>query len=112
MGFLIAILIIGIIIVNLPRILSWLMAYALKRKIRRAFGDAFDGKRTPEGNGPAAPVRHKKIDPSQGEYVRFEEVQVHTSETTSSVTDDVDGTRRQTVVTEEQIVDAEWEEIG
>lgn len=59
--------------------------------------------RKPGWNASATP-RRKKIDPSVGDYVPFEEVsEVPTDRTHSS--------GRASFTTEQQITDAEWEEI-
>lgn len=57
------------------------------------------------GSAPQQQPRRKKIDPSVGEYVEWEEVKV------SSTTTDSSGKSTRTTVTEEQITDVEWEEL-
>ncbi len=49
--------------------------------------------------------RRKKIDPAVGEYVNFEEI----SDTRASVSDT--GTDNATYMVEQQVSDAEWEDI-
>lgn len=65
------------------------------------------------GNGPSRPGgwsepmrRHRKvITREMGEYVAFEDVAVKATVT------DPDGTRTTATIEEEQVIDAEWEEI-
>lgn len=83
-------------------------------KIRRKVADVFGGNTRGSGargdngggNGPQPqPARpSKKIDPSVGEYVEFEEVQSFESTRT-------DGHREVKFESEEQITDVEWEEV-
>ena len=93
--------------------LPWLMRYARRRVLRKfASGlgfdpDAFTAKAGPR-RGHAQPrpePRKKKIDPSMGEYVAFEEI--HETKTRSSSSQST----RRTVYNESQVVDAEWEDI-
>ncbi len=60
----------------------------------------------PRDGGPQPrPARQgKKIDPTVGEYVEFEEVQVYEST-------EPDGKKQVKFETEEQITDVEWEEV-
>lgn len=115
MGFLIFILVLIILVYVVPRLLVRLLPYLIKRRMRKAFGDAFDrasktsgGQRDKRDNNEFTPPR-KKIGAEIGEYVRFEEVKVHT-ETTVSETDQVKEVNTK-ITTEEQIVDVEWEDI-
>lgn len=75
----------------------------------RASGTAADGsdkRRQPH----SAPAKKKKIDPSVGEYVAFEEIHVSSTESTQTRTDAA-GRTHTTVHTESQIEDAVWEDI-
>lgn len=81
--------------------------YQLHRSWKRAtegFRNAFTG--ATQRNASAEPKRkRKKIDPSVGEYVAFEEISVSATETSG------DGTTTSYTYTESQIEDAVWEEI-
>lgn len=82
----------------------------IKRKVTEVFGgksrSADDrGGKADAGSSQSAPARSgKKIDPSVGEYVEFEEVQHYESTET-------DGRREVKFETEEQITDVEWEDV-
>lgn len=86
----------------------------IKRKVTGIFTGIFTGnsRRTdprgtdPRDGGPQPrPARQgKKIDPTVGEYVEFEEVQVYESTET-------DGKKQVKFEAEEQITDVEWEEV-
>ena len=82
----------------------------LQRNQRTVFEQMFGG--TPFGasgrhQSPAAPKQRKRYGPKDGEYVKFEEINV--TQTTTTVTDDKG---QKTVYSETQIEDAEWEEIS
>ena len=87
----------------------------IKRKVTGIFtgnGRCTDPRGTdPRGSDPRdggpqpRPARQgKKIDPTVGEYVEFEEVQVYESTET-------DGKKQVKFEAEEQITDVEWEEV-
>lgn len=97
------------IVIPLVRV-TWFL-YKARRQARRFFdsmssGASGKGRRSSE---PERPVHRKKIDPSVGEYIDFEEVTV----TKTSTTTDASGktTTTTSTVTESQITDVEWEEI-
>lgn len=100
----------------LPAIVTSLLKYSLKRKIRNAYRQAQDqynqyygasaGQNEPEQ--PKAPA--KKIAQDIGEYIHFEEIEVSSETTTRK---DVSGQTETTtkIRIEEQVVDVEWEDI-
>ncbi|MCM1449266.1 MAG: DUF4834 family protein [Clostridiales bacterium] len=113
MGFVIFLLII-LFFWFLPRILRWLMIYMVKKKTasmyEQMFGQAYNSQqqqqqRRRRGGWSAPEKKRKKIDSNVGEYVQFQEVKV--TETTNSSTEE--NTQGYTV--EQQVSDAEWEEI-
>lgn len=84
--------------------------YRARRQARQFF-DNFgrNGAGAPADETAAAPKpKKKKIDPADGEYVQFEEIESTT--TVDSKTDSA-GHTTTTVETEQQIVDIEWEDI-
>lgn len=94
--------------------------YRLRRQTRKAFEQFFGAGSQGAGNRgassrhtapqqPAPPA--KKIDHGIGEYVHFEEIEI-SAETSTSASNGSSETRTSTTVVEEQIVDAEWEEIS
>ena len=102
----------------LPRILPYLLRWAIRRRVNK-FAEQMRGAANSAaagtqgyGSQPPKPKRpKKKIDPDMGEYIRFEEINVETDQT---VTDDpATGTRRvdTSVKVEDQIVDVEWEDL-
>lgn len=66
--------------------------------------DPRDGGPRDGGPQPRPARQGKKIDPTVGEYVEFEEVQVYEST-------EPDGKKQVKFETEEQITDVEWEEV-
>lgn len=114
MGAFIIFLVIIFLIFYLPKIAMWAAKFWLRRKLRNSFGEAFDnpnGARDANKNKKTSPpVKPKKIDPSVGEYVRFEEVEV-TAETTTATDSQGNTTTKSEIKVEEQIVDVEWEDL-
>lgn len=96
-----------------------LRGYMVVRRYRKAFRDAFDGAGYPGGTGSRTgqrrgaagaekPEPRKKVFTSDmGEYVAFEEVAVSEQSTAASSS----ASSGSTVVVEQQIVDAEWEDV-
>lgn len=85
-------------------------AWKMVRAVRRVFTPPTDDDRGPRkrrAKEEPKPKKAKKIDPTVGEYVEFEEVACNVSYT-STTTESGTTTR---IETEEQIVDAEWEDI-
>lgn len=80
-------------------------AYRLRRRWQQATSGMRGGQ---PGNGRSdeRPTKKKKIDPSVGEYVSFEEIACNTTIETSS---QADSGKSYTV--ESQVEDAVWEEI-
>lgn len=117
MTFLIILLLFILFFYFLPNILRWVLAYTVKRRLRKAFGNAgatgsskSRHARGTENSPKAAASKPKKIDPSVGEFVQFEELKVfHSTEVDVDNAGNVSQTERLKV--EEQIVDAEWEDI-
>ncbi len=94
----------------LNRLIIWLFTRQIKRQTRRAYEQAFGGtgndnytRRSAEPSSPEP--RGKRIDPSVGEYVEYEEIEGAAAAVMS------DGTTVETFVAESQITDVEWEEI-
>ena len=110
-GTLLLLLFIIFIVIPFFRILwrVWQFSSSV-RKARRQMDDAMNSAFGGNGSRPRQQQprqqKKKKIDPSVGEYVAFEEVSVTAEETTDS-----DSSQTRTVVTESQIEDAVWEEI-
>lgn len=77
------------------------------RRAAAAASDPSQGSRHGFGNQTAQPPRKKKkIDPAVGEYIHFEEV------STTTATEDAGGSKTTTAtITEQQIVDVQWEDI-
>ena len=82
----------------------------IKRKVTGIFTgnsrgtDPRDGGPRDGGPQPRPARQGKKIDPTVGEYVEFEEVQVYESI-------EPDGKKQVKFEAEEQITDVEWEEV-
>lgn len=79
-------------------------AQRMKQNLRSMFGnaDAADDNARNTHRQPQQPKRRrKKIDPSVGEYVKFEEVACTVTHTDKTVT----------YTREQQIVDVEWEDL-
>lgn len=77
-----------------------------------ATGGAQQEERRQRGRKPGWTTpsqRRKKIDPEVGEYVKFQEVTVE--ETAQTTTDTSTGDTTTTYTVEQQVTDAEWEEI-
>lgn len=95
-------------------LLGWWVSRKITSQARKAYSNAFGGM-DPSDSGRSAsassagaysqPVRKKRIDPSVGEYVDYEEINAETSYTAS------DGATTENFVAESQIVDVEWEDI-
>lgn len=117
MIFFIVVIILICFIYFLPRILGWLMTFYIKRKLKKAYGQtARNARDARDAQQRQQPRRaSKKIDPTVGEYVHFEEVSVFRSETVESSqvdsSHDSSSSRKSTVTVEEQIVDVEWEDL-
>lgn len=107
----------------LPRIVfKWLLPWFVRHRMRKmqdsmrqAYERTYGSASNPNanGNGRAAADSHsnsgrrgKRIDPSVGEYVQFEEI---IEDTATTVETDAAGDT--TVTTESQIEDAVWEDV-
>ncbi len=97
------------------RLLGWWVSRKITSQARKAYNSAFGGM-DPTGFGaygsPASsassssqPVRKKRIDPSVGEYVEYEEIYAETGDA------EADTKSTESFVAESQIVDVEWEDI-
>lgn len=95
------------IFIILPVIITLVRAAFLVHRARKGIRDAFRGTNNADNSEQSAdtPRRSKKIDPDEGEYVAFEEISVTATETSENGRS---GTR---YTVEQQIVDAEWEDI-
>lgn len=78
-------------------------AQRMKQNLRSMFGntDAPSGNAHGQQHQHQPPRRRKKIDPSVGEYVKFEEIACTVTHTDKTVT----------YTREQQIVDVEWEDL-
>lgn len=115
-------LILFIIFILWPICRAALLVYRLRRQARQAF-EQFgrqqkeQHRQNESANRPAgwksAPHRRKIINPDQGEYVEWEEVTVVSAETTGTSDSGAatEHNRGTSVVEEQRITDAEWEEI-
>ncbi len=105
MGTFLLLLIIFFVIIPLVRV-GWRVwqfqsrVRHVQREMRRA-AEAAAGRGRGDAD-PRSPRRRKKIDPTVGEYVAFEEVVV--TDTTATAAPD-------TVATEPQVEDADWEDV-
>ncbi len=105
----------------LPQIvLKWLLPWFVRHRMRKmqdnmrqAYEQAYGSQANTSTNGrtaadsrSAAGRRSKRIDPSVGEYVQFEEI---TEDTATTVETNAAGDT--TVTTESQIEDAVWEDV-
>lgn len=110
-----------IIFFVLPRIvLKWLLPWYVRRRMRKmqdnmrqAYEQTYGSASGADANGRTAANAHsnsgrrgKRIDPSVGEYVQFEEI---IEDTATTVETDAAGDT--TVTTESQIEDAVWEDV-
>lgn len=100
----------------LPGIVSALLKYTLKRKIRHAYEQAQEQFNQFYGSGaaPQQPEKPKtaakKISKDVGEYIHFEEIEVsRTSSTYAEASGQTETTTK--IRIEEQVVDVEWEDI-
>lgn len=98
------------IFIILPFLIILIRTAFFVHRARKGIRDAFRGTNDAYGqNGggqdAAAPRRSKKIDPNEGEYVAFEDITISATETSD------DGRRYTEYTVEQQIVDAEWEDI-
>lgn len=99
------------------RIVRWLLPivgrWLLRKQAEKIYTNVF-GQQPPRGgfgqqrqSGPAAPARKKKVfDKHDGEYVEFVEIEETRTES------DENRTRKETTyIEEEQVSDAEWQDI-
>lgn len=95
------------IFIILPFLIILIRTAFFVHRARKGIRDAFRGMGNSDDSeqSNATPRRSKKIDPDEGEYVAFEDITVSTSETSG------DGRRYTEYTVEQQIVDAEWEDI-
>lgn len=95
------------IFIVLPVIFALIRTAFFVHRARKGIRDAFRGMDNSGKNEQdyATPRRGKKIDPDEGEYVAFEDISVSATETSD------DGRRSTRYTVEQQIVDAEWEDI-
>ena len=95
---------------------GYLFVHRLKKQARNMYEQMYNGtgqaasdrRQTRRPGWSAATPRRKKIDPSVGEYVKFQEITVTGSETPQAESAD----KRDTPYTvEQQITDVTWEDI-
>lgn len=104
------------VIFVLPKIIrGFLIVHRVRRQARQLFDQMYGASQqtSPEPKrrkpGWSAPIpRRKKIDPTVGEYVKFQEIQ---TEETIQQQSEPDGTKSTSATIEQQVTDAEWEEI-
>ncbi len=116
MGFLLAILCIWVFFKYLfPPLLHWFARRQLRKFAQRVNNKFAQGGQAQEEHTNEATRTRKKIDPSVGEYVAFEEIpdnkSANTDSTQSSSASDYTSDKRNKTKPESQIVDAEWEDI-
>lgn len=95
------------IFIILPFLIFLIWTAFFVHRARKGIRDAFRGTSNSDDSeqSNATPRRSKKIDPNEGEYVAFEDITISATETS----DNKQQHTRYTV--EQQIVDAEWEDI-
>lgn len=97
----------------LHRLLPYLLRRYARKHMEKTFGQFFTSEQPKDHKKSRQPEPHnpsKKIDASVGEYVRFEEIEV-TEQTRTTVNPDGSTNTKTHFKIEEQIVDAEWEDI-
>lgn len=93
-----------IIFVIFPLIKVAVTIYRARRQMRNVFEQFRQtGRAASERPEPKPAPRRKKIDPADGEFVAFEELPPDNAAQQTVETE--------TIVVEQQIVDAEWEDI-
>lgn len=96
----------------LPRLAPYILKWMVRRQVRRfekQMGYRAAGKGSKETRQqPTTRKRRKKIDPTVGEYVKYHEVDATKVTYTETRPD---GTTQRVTATEEQVTDAEWEEL-
>lgn len=124
MSFILAIILIAFSLPFIGRLLSRLLGWWVARKLtsqaRKAyeetFGSGFYGfggseqsDRNNESSTSTPPAHGKRIDPTVGEYIEYEEVEE--SREINNETQEFSASSTEEYFKEEQIEDAEWEEI-
>lgn len=97
----------------LQRLLPYLLRRYARKRMEKTFGQFFNSEKPKDkkkSKQQTAQAPAKKIDASVGEYVHFEEVEI-TEQTRTTVNPDGSTTTQTRFKAEEQIVDAEWEDI-
>lgn len=111
MGFISGLLLLFLIVFIIwPLLRAGLLVYKARKQMRDLFGGGArkGGARRQEQQPPR---RRKKIDPNVGEYVEFEEIKTYTQSSGEVRTETSETGSSGRTVTEEQIEDAEWEDI-
>lgn len=111
MGFISGLLLLFLIVFIIwPLLRAGLLVYKARKQMRDLFGGGArkGGGRRQEQQPPR---RRKKIDPNVGEYVEFEEIKTYTQSSGEVRTETSETGSSGRTVTEEQIEDAEWEDI-
>lgn len=102
----------------LPKLFrGYMFVHRAKKQAQQFYDQMYGGQQAQtepkrRKGGWSKPVeRRKKIDPSVGEYVRFSEIDVTETAETTSASADGDKSSTTTYTVEQQVTDAEWEEI-
>lgn len=115
MGFIFGLLLLFLFVFIIwPLLRAGLLVYKARKQMRDLFGGGArkGGARRQEQQPPQQPPRRrKKIDPNVGEYVEFEEIKTYTQSSGEVRTETSETGSSGRTVTEEQIEDAEWEDI-
>lgn len=99
---------------------AYLIVRKAREQARKIFEQMYGGadtsqtaadreQRKPGWSTPAE--RKKKIDPEVGEYVKFQEISVAETTETTEKSGSTTTTTTTTTVVEQQVIDAEWEDI-
>lgn len=94
---------------------AFLLVYRVRKNARRVYEQMYGGmdghQQEPprrKGGWSAPNPRRKKIDPGVGEYVRFQEVDTTVGQHSAP---SASGERHTEITVEQQVTDAEWEEL-
>ena len=105
MSFLLLILLILLLLVGLPLLRGWLYLQDVKRRVNDTFGGRRQEERTRRDEEEYTETGDRKIYGSgEGEYAEYEDV-------SGTIIEETDANGNTRTVIEEQITDAEYEEI-
>ncbi len=109
MSFLLFILLVLFLMIGIPLLRGWFYMQNLRRRVNESFRGRQEHERPDRNSEEYTETGERKIFTSgDGEYADFEEVTGPIIEETTEETIDVDETR---TIIEEQVTDAEFEEI-